>query len=94
MLTAEDLESIALNDIFSIRTDTDNINDVIEDTEKSYKEYSKDIKTRFDYSVVKHFKKNLHNEAVNNLIELGSKNGYITEKILMKLIWIIVDQKF
>ena len=25
-----------------------------------------------------HFKKNLHNEAVNNLIELGSKNGYIT----------------
>ena len=47
-LTQEKLESIALNDIFSIRTDTDNINDVIEDTEKSYKEYAKDIKTRFE----------------------------------------------
>ena len=33
-LTQEKLESIDLNDIFSIRTDTDNINDVIEDTEK------------------------------------------------------------
>jgi DNA-directed RNA polymerase subunit beta len=47
-LTQEKLESLDLNDIFSIRTDTDNINDVIEDTEKSYKEYSKDIKTRFE----------------------------------------------
>jgi DNA-directed RNA polymerase subunit beta len=47
-LTQEKLESIDLNDIFSIRTDTDNINDVIEDTEKSYKEYAKDIKTRFE----------------------------------------------
>ena len=37
-----------LNDIFSIRTDTDNTNDVIEDTEKSYKDYVKDIKTRFE----------------------------------------------
>jgi len=47
-LTEVKLESLRLNDIFSIRTDTDNINDVIEDTEKSYKDYIKDIKIRFD----------------------------------------------
>jgi DNA-directed RNA polymerase subunit beta len=47
-LTQEKLESLELNDIFSIRTDADNVNDVIEDTEKSYNEYVKDIKTRFE----------------------------------------------
>jgi DNA-directed RNA polymerase subunit beta len=47
-LTQEKLESLELNDIFSIRTDTDTINDVVEDTEKSYNEYVKDIKTRFE----------------------------------------------
>ena len=47
-LTEEKLESLGLNDIFSIRTDTDNVNDVIEDTEKSYNDYIKDIKIRFD----------------------------------------------
>jgi DNA-directed RNA polymerase subunit beta len=47
-LIQEKLESLELNDIFSIRTDEDNVNDVIEDTEKSYNEYVKDIKTRFE----------------------------------------------
>ena len=47
-LTQENLESFELNNIFSIRTDADNVNDVIEDTEKSYNEYVKDIKTRFE----------------------------------------------
>jgi DNA-directed RNA polymerase subunit beta len=47
-LTEEKLESLALNDVFSIRTDADAVNDVIEDTEKSYNKYIKDIKTRFD----------------------------------------------
>ena len=40
----KNLESLDLNDLLSIRTDTDSINDVIEDTEKSYKAYAKDIK--------------------------------------------------
>jgi DNA-directed RNA polymerase subunit beta len=48
ILSLEKLESLEINDIFSIRTDADNVNDVIEDTEKSYNEYIKDIKTRFD----------------------------------------------
>jgi DNA-directed RNA polymerase subunit beta len=47
-LSLEKLELLEINDIFSIRTDADNVNDVIEDTEKSYNEYIKDIKTRFD----------------------------------------------
>ena len=47
-LTVDKLETFEINDIFSIRTDADNVNDVIEDTEKSYNEYIKDIKTRFD----------------------------------------------
>jgi len=47
-LFLEKLDSLEINDIFSIRTDADNVNDVIEDTEKSYNEYIKDIKTRFD----------------------------------------------
>ena len=47
-LSIEKLDSLEINDIFSIRTDADNVNDVIEDTEKSYNEYIKDIKTRFD----------------------------------------------
>ncbi|MDA9932976.1 DNA-directed RNA polymerase subunit beta, partial [Gammaproteobacteria bacterium] len=47
-LSLERLEELDLNDLFSIRTDTDTINDVIEDTEKSYKSYAKDIKARFE----------------------------------------------
>jgi DNA-directed RNA polymerase subunit beta len=47
-LSLEKLEELDLNDLFSIRTDTDTINDVIEDTEKSYKSYAKDIKARFE----------------------------------------------
>ena len=47
-LSLEKLETLEINDIFSIRTDTDSVNNVIEDTEKSYNEYIKDIKTRFD----------------------------------------------
>ena len=47
-LAVDKLETFEINDIFSIRTDADNVNDVIEDTEKSYNEYIKDIKTRFD----------------------------------------------
>jgi DNA-directed RNA polymerase subunit beta len=47
-LSLEKLELLEINDIFSIRTDADNVNDVIEDTEKSYNEYIKDIKTRFE----------------------------------------------
>ncbi len=43
-LSLERLEELDLNDLFSIRTDTDTINDVIEDTEKSYKSYAKILK--------------------------------------------------
>jgi DNA-directed RNA polymerase subunit beta len=48
LLTREKLESIKLNDIFSIRVSSDSINATIEDTEKTYKEYIKDIKERFE----------------------------------------------
>ena len=37
-----------LNDIFSIRTDTESTNNVIEETEGLYKQYIKDIKSRFE----------------------------------------------
>ena len=48
LLTKEKLESLKLNDIFSIRVSSDSINATIEDTEKTYKEYIKDIKERFE----------------------------------------------
>ena len=48
VLTTEKLESLKLNDIFSIRTDSKNTNDTIEETEALYKAYIKDIKTRFE----------------------------------------------
>ena len=48
ILTIEALENFKLNDIFSIRTDTDNLNETIEETETLYKAYIKDIKTRFE----------------------------------------------
>jgi DNA-directed RNA polymerase, beta subunit/140 kD subunit len=48
VLSAEKLESFKLNDIFSLRTDTETINNVIEETEISYKQYIKDIKSRFE----------------------------------------------
>ena len=48
VLTSELLESLILNDIFSIRTAEDSTNDVIEDTEKSYNAYVKDIQARYE----------------------------------------------
>ena len=48
ILTIEALENFKLNDIFSIRTDTDNVNETIEETETLYKAYIKDIKTRYE----------------------------------------------
>jgi len=48
VLSTEKLESLKLNDIFSIRTDSKNTNDTIEETEALYKAYIKDIKTRFE----------------------------------------------
>ena len=48
VLSTEKLESFKLNDIFSLRTDTETINNVIEETEISYKQYIKDIKSRFE----------------------------------------------
>jgi DNA-directed RNA polymerase subunit beta len=47
-LTIEKLESFKLNDIFSIRIDTETVNNVIEETEGLYKQYIKDIKARFE----------------------------------------------
>ena len=48
VLTTEKLESFKLNDIFSIRIDTETVNNVIEETEVLYKQYIKDIKARFE----------------------------------------------
>ena len=48
ILTIEKLESFKLNDIFSIRIDTETVNGVIEETEGLYKQYIKDIKARFE----------------------------------------------
>ena len=48
VLATEKLKSLKLNDIFSIRTDSQNLNDTIEETETLYKAYIKDIKTRFE----------------------------------------------
>ena len=53
ILSIEKLESIKLNDIFSIRIDSDNINNVIEETETSYKKYIKDIKAKYEEKVSK-----------------------------------------
>ena len=47
-LSIEKLESFKLNDIFSLRTDSETINKVIEETESSYKQFIKDIKSRFE----------------------------------------------
>tara|TARA_Y100000768_G_scaffold212578_1_gene160183 strand:- start:1815 stop:5798 length:3984 start_codon:yes stop_codon:yes gene_type:complete len=48
VLSIDKLKSFKLNDIFSIRTDTQNINETVEETETLYKAYIKDIKTRFE----------------------------------------------
>ena len=48
VLTSQLLDSLILNDIFSIRTAEDSTNDVIEDTEKSYNAYVKDIQARYE----------------------------------------------
>ena len=53
VLSAEKLESFKLNDIFSLRTSDDSINTVIEETETSYKQYIKDIKSRYEEKVAK-----------------------------------------
>jgi DNA-directed RNA polymerase subunit beta len=47
-LSIEKLEAFKLNDIFSLRTDSETINKVIEETESSYKQFIKDIKSRFE----------------------------------------------
>jgi len=48
ILSLEKLETLKLNDIFSIRVDAKNVNETIEETEVLYKAYIKDIKTRFE----------------------------------------------
>ena len=47
-LATEKLETFSINDIFSIRTDTEATNKVVEETEVSYKQYIKDIKSRYE----------------------------------------------
>ena len=48
ILSIDKLDPMKLNDIFSIRTDTESTNNVIEETEGLYKQYIKDIKSRFE----------------------------------------------
>ena len=48
ILSIDKLDPMKLNDIFSIRTDTESTNNVIEETEVLYKQYIKDIKSRFE----------------------------------------------
>ena len=47
-LASEKLETLSINDIFSIRTDTEATNKVVEETEVLYKQYIKDIKSRYE----------------------------------------------
>ena len=48
LLTTDKLSELNINDIFSIRTDNEAANKTIEDTETAYKQYIKDIKTRYE----------------------------------------------
>ena len=48
LLASEKLETFSINDIFSIRTDTEATNKVVEETEVLYKQYIKDIKSRYE----------------------------------------------
>ena len=48
ILSIDKLSELNINDIFSIRTDNENVNKTIEETETSYKQYIKDIKTRYE----------------------------------------------
>jgi len=47
-LTIEKLESLKLNDIFSIKIKNENIDSTIKETETLYKQYIKDIKSRYE----------------------------------------------
>ena len=47
-LASEKLETFSINDIFSIRTATEATNKVVEETEVLYKQYIKDIKSRYE----------------------------------------------
>ena len=47
-LASEKLQTFSINDIFSIRTDTEATNKVVEETEVLYKQYIKDIKSRYE----------------------------------------------
>ena len=48
VLSSEKLNEFNINDIFSIRTDTEATNKVVEETEVLYKQYIKDIKSRYE----------------------------------------------
>ena len=48
ILTSEKLDSLKINDIFSIRIAKEATNNIIEETETSYKQFIKDIKSRFE----------------------------------------------
>ena len=48
ILTIEKLESLNLNDIFSIKTKTQTLNSIIQETEILYKQYIKEIKSRYE----------------------------------------------
>ena len=48
ILTSEKLDSLKINDIFSIRIAKEATNNIIEETEISYKQFINDIKSRFE----------------------------------------------
>ena len=48
VLNSDKLNEFNINDIFSIRTDTETTNKVVEETEVLYKQYIKDIKSRYE----------------------------------------------
>ena len=47
-ITLDSLNDLSLDDLLSIRTDSDSINKRVEETEENLKQYLKDIKTRFE----------------------------------------------
>ncbi len=48
LLSRESLSKQSINELFSIRISNDSTNSLIEETEKTYKQYIKDIKNRFE----------------------------------------------
>ena len=91
ILTSEKLDSLKINDIFSIRITKEATNNIIEETETSYKQFIKDIKSRFEEKKSKIIRGHDLAPGVIKIVKVYTDIITIYLHHVSNLIWILID---